>query len=298
MAPPQKISKPAGVQTKAKELQPGSAVGLPASNSSSSANVGFASTNKPLSQGQPHEDVTTIAEKMGKLNVTAETTAHPLPDGPGADNTLVASIAEDDRSHLSNSSTKPPSFDTKSMASENTFAMEEKESLRPDDSASVQAADEDEPFFVPLVSGRPEAHLALESGNSVTRRPLQDGAVPLGHPGRRFPMTTMANPPRFGEIVPSVSPCFPQTVANSNTFPANQSGGEPPPQYAPGSMLPDEKLIEAMGTPKDRLLLLQLEEKFLAFVAQSKYVASTAVLPTPIARLRYGVPVGVTYLRP
>ncbi|KAI9877613.1 MAG: hypothetical protein M1823_007076, partial [Watsoniomyces obsoletus] len=55
-----------------------------------------------------------------------------------------ADSIEDDQSHLSNSSTKQQSFETKSMASVTTFAMDEKESLRPDDSASVRAVDDDD----------------------------------------------------------------------------------------------------------------------------------------------------------
>jgi len=101
---------------------------------------------------------------------------------------------------------------------------------------------------------------------------VQDGPVGVGHAARRFPVTLMANPPRFGDIMPSVPPCLPQTGTAVNSFPTNQSGMDSLQQYPAGSIPPDEKIIEAMGTPKDRLLLLQLEEKFLAFIAQSKYV--------------------------
>ncbi|KAF5227908.1 hypothetical protein FANTH_14652 [Fusarium anthophilum] len=43
--------------------------------------------------------------------------------------------------------TKPPSLDGKSITSGTTFALDEKESLRPDDSASVKAAAEDDDAF-------------------------------------------------------------------------------------------------------------------------------------------------------
>merc|ERR1712000_75885 len=43
--------------------------------------------------------------------------------------------------------TKPPSLDGKSITSGTTFALDEKESLRPDDSASVKAAAEDDDTF-------------------------------------------------------------------------------------------------------------------------------------------------------
>jgi hypothetical protein len=42
--------------------------------------------------------------------------------------------------------TKPPSLDGKSITSGTTFALDEKESLRPDDSASVKAAEDDDTF--------------------------------------------------------------------------------------------------------------------------------------------------------
>lgn len=44
----------------------------------------------------------------------------------------------------SDSGTKPPSLDGKSITSGTTFALDEKESLRPDDSASVKAAEDDD----------------------------------------------------------------------------------------------------------------------------------------------------------
>ncbi len=47
---------------------------------------------------------------------------------------------------LSDLGTKPPSLDGKSITSGTTFALDEKESLRPDDSASVKAAEDDDTF--------------------------------------------------------------------------------------------------------------------------------------------------------
>ena len=47
---------------------------------------------------------------------------------------------------MSDLGTKPPSLDGKSITSGTTFALDEKESLRPDDSASVKAAEDDDTF--------------------------------------------------------------------------------------------------------------------------------------------------------
>lgn len=60
-------------------------------------------------------------------------------DGPSEDPYQRAESGSD-------AGTKPPSLDGKSIASGTTFALDEKESLRPDDSASVKAAEDDDEF--------------------------------------------------------------------------------------------------------------------------------------------------------
>jgi hypothetical protein len=274
MAPPQKIHTSQSIQAKPVEIQKAPSVTLPALHSTSPANVLSEPVTNSESQGSVIENTIAIADRMQKMSVTSETSSQVLSNKPSMNTMPVMGRTEDDRSHLSNSSTKPASFDTKSMASEHTFAMEEKESLRPDDSASVQAADEEEPFFVPPISGRIDPQIALDGSKSDLRRPLHDESAGLGHTySRRFPMAMMANPPRFGDIVPNIPPGFPQDGTPITPFPTNQNGVDSLQQYSAAPIPPDEKLIEALGTPKDRLLLLQLEEKFLAFIAQSKYVS-------------------------
>jgi hypothetical protein len=274
MPPPQKVAKTPNAQAKATDLPKDSAGSSPAADISPPGNVLSASRSRSTSHGQALQDVAAITDGLAKLAAAAETPVeHPHNDSSTVP-VPVTNGSEEDRSHLSSSSTKPAtsSSDTKSMASENTFAMDEKESLRPDDSASVQAVDEDEPFFVPPTPARPDPQIPPYGGNSGLRRLLPDGAVAVGHATRRFPMTIMSNPPRFGDIMPNVPPEFLPTETADPPFPANEPGADSLQQYPAGSIPPDEKLLEAMGTPKDRLLLLQLEEKFLAFIAQSKYV--------------------------
>lgn len=272
MPPPQKVVGTSNTQSKVTDSQKGYAQALPATTSSSLPKVAHTSTAKITNTDQVLRDVAAIAIGVDKLNVNSEAS---LPDASIAASTEIAPVAngiEDERSHLSDSSTKPTSFDNKSMASENTFGMDEKESLRPDDSASVQAADEDEPFFVPPSLARSDPQMALYGSNQGSRRPLPDVAVPIGPAGRRFPMTIMANPPRFGDIIPAVPTGLSPRSTPLNSYPTNLNGVESQQTYSASPIPPDEKLLEAMGTPKDRLLLLQLEEKFLAFLAQSKYV--------------------------
>ncbi|EEH46141.2 uncharacterized protein PADG_02291 [Paracoccidioides brasiliensis Pb18] len=148
---------------------------------------------------------------------------------------------EDDQTYLSNSSTKPTSFDSKSMASVTTFAMDEKESLRPDDSASVQAAEEDDSFSGPA-SDAPNSQVGSEASGRLYRMSGQGVS-------ERFPNRTQLNNTGITEII---SPNG-KTEQVLHSFPNE----------------PDEKLLEAMISPKDRLLILQLEEKIIAFIKDS-----------------------------
>ncbi|UZP35940.1 hypothetical protein NXS19_003756 [Fusarium pseudograminearum] len=153
--------------------------------------------------------------------------------------------------------TKPPSLDGKSITSGTTFALDEKESLRPDDSASVKAAAEDDDAF----SIRGSLVAGSRIGSEVAARAR---GIPLGDiPERRLPQQA------------------PGIVAQGVLTP--QSSSSEPPASAPlgasGSsdalgviyrQAPDEKLLEAMASPKDRLFLLRLEKQVIDFVQDSK----------------------------
>ncbi|KAL4914230.1 hypothetical protein BDW62DRAFT_147767 [Aspergillus aurantiobrunneus] len=162
---------------------------------------------------------------------------------------------EDDRTHLSNSSTKPTSFDSKSMASVTTFAMDEKDSLRPDDSASVQAVDEEESLSG-HASGAPNSLTGSESGARF--RDAQRHRVP--------PQNTISifndAPQRANGAIIADSVASSYAISNPDAFPGQPIHGFPSE--------PDEKLLEAMKSPKDRLLILQLEEKVRSFIQNSK----------------------------
>ena len=272
MAPPQKVVKAPNVNAKAAEPQKDLSGVIPTSSSLSSGNAISASAEKPTSQVPVLEVVAAIGDGLEKLGIDGVAPSQRSPDALNAEPIPLMNGADEDRSHLSSSSTKPASFGTKSTVSENTFALDEKESLRPDDSASVQATDEDEPFFVAPVSSRADPQMALDGSHSSLRRPTHDGPVTVSHAASRLPLTLMANPPRFGDIMPNMPPGYPQNGTPLTSFATNPNSADSLQQYSAASVSPDEKLVEAMGTPKDRLLLLQLEEKFLAFIAQSKYV--------------------------
>ncbi|PWY81829.1 R3H domain protein [Aspergillus heteromorphus CBS 117.55] len=164
------------------------------------------------------------------------------------------SFEEDDRTHLSNSSTKPTSFDSKSMASVTTFAMDEKDSLRPDDSASVQAVDEEESLSGPA-SGAPNSLTGSESG---ARGFMQRPRAILQPSGPIF----------VDGIQRTNGAILPDAVANNFVTNADAFQNGRTIHGFPSD--PDEKLLEAMKSPKDRLLILQLEEKVRHFIQNSK----------------------------
>lgn len=173
---------------------------------------------------------------------------------------------EDDRTHLSNSSTKPTSFDSKSMASVTTFAMDEKDSLRPDDSASVQAIDEEESISGPA-SGAPNSLTGSESGARGFKEHFRDvnSQRPRGilHNLQNSGTAVHDTNSRTNGAIP------PDSVANNFIVPNHEAFQDG--QSVHGFPLePDEKLIEAMKSPKDRLLILQLEEKVRHFIQKSR----------------------------
>ncbi|KAF5626469.1 R3H domain protein [Fusarium tjaetaba] len=153
--------------------------------------------------------------------------------------------------------TKPPSLDGKSITSGTTFALDEKESLRPDDSASVKAAAEDDDAF--SVRGSLVAGSRMGSEVAPRARMLHLGDIPE----RRLPQPV------------------PGTTAQGVLTPQSSSSEQPPgvPMGTPGSsdalgviyrQAPDDKLLEAMASPKDRLFLLRLEKQVIDFVQDSK----------------------------
>ncbi|KAJ5922938.1 hypothetical protein N7516_010641 [Penicillium verrucosum] len=165
---------------------------------------------------------------------------------------------EDDHTHLSTSSTKMTNFDTKSLASVTTFAMDEKDSVRPDDSASVQAIDEEDSLSG-LASGAPNSVAGSEAGSRAFRDQYRDGI-----PTR--PRGILPVPPLFNGTQPVNGAIPPDSVANNFVIPANSDGIEDGQILHGFPLEPDEKLLEAMKSPKDRLLILQLEEKIRYFI--------------------------------
>jgi hypothetical protein len=157
--------------------------------------------------------------------------------------------------------TKPPSLDGKSVTSGTTFALDEKESLRPDDSASVKAAAEDDESFSirgsQMASSRMGSEVArihrLRIGDMPERRIIQilpeaqDRGIATPQSGVSVPPPPADNPQALGTV--ASTPDVFSTMYSQN---------------------PDEKLLDAMNDPKDRIFLLRLEQDVINFVQSSK----------------------------
>lgn len=180
-------------------------------------------------------------------------------NGPSA-----SGIADENTTQLSSSasSQKPASLDGKSVASVTTFAMDEKESLRPDDSASVKAI-EDEDLYSPPGSAAIGSRMGSEAGAPAFRDQLQEiQSSRLSRPVSRPDLG--ANP--TGGVLYTPSPLNGSTHLPDFVQPAPNMLGKP------DDLPPDPKLLEALNNPRDRIWVLKLEQDIIDFVKDSKCV--------------------------
>jgi hypothetical protein len=160
---------------------------------------------------------------------------------------------DDEKTHLSISSTKALSLDGKSVASGTTFALDEKESIRPDDSASVQAVEDDDNNSGPGSSAQ-NSRFGSETGGKPFHAQLREISIQRGIPAK-IPLGTEDR--HSGLISGSVQ---------MSALPPNLGHQSLPIPSQFSYWMPDEKLLEALDSPKDRLFLLQLEQKIVSFV--------------------------------
>ncbi|KAL8804232.1 MAG: hypothetical protein Q9182_002686 [Xanthomendoza sp. 2 TL-2023] len=194
-------------------------------------------------------------------------------------------LFEDEQTNVSISSTKPASLDGKSTASGTTFAMDEKESLRPDDSASVKAAEEEDSYSGPG-SGAASSHVGSEAGGRAFRDQFYEiseriGCVPdrttiASHreiPGIEEETAQAAIPPLQVPVQEAVTTGAPSVLpAAGSIFPMNYTD-------------PDEKLLEALESPKDRLFVLRLEHDVINFISDSTVQTLDLRTPNSFCRL-------------
>lgn len=158
--------------------------------------------------------------------------------------------------------TKPPSLDGKSITSGTTFALDEKESLRPDDSASVKAAEDDDAFSGrgSIVAG---SRIGSEAGVRAYRAQFYDERRSLHAIG-------MSERPSQGILTPQSGSSGQQTTGDGKPKPLLGTTGAPEAFNLFYRQTPDEKLLEALDSPKDRIFLLRLEQDVIEFVKSSK----------------------------
>ena len=211
-----------------------------------------------------------LQSSMSKLAIKEVPSQLNKPSEQEVGNALRAGLRfDDDQSHVSSSSTKPTSLDGKSVTSGTTFAMDEKESLRPDDSASVKAADEEE-FNSGPASAAPSSRVGSEAGSRAFRDQFYEISERIGPGSHRTNQNSRRGIPGIEEespqgTLPPVLPTLPAPVSIPRPE-VNLTNGAP---FNFDYQEPDEKLFEALESPKDRLFLLRLEQDVITFVRDS-----------------------------
>ncbi|KAK4496186.1 hypothetical protein PRZ48_012166 [Zasmidium cellare] len=191
------------------------------------------------------------------------------PREPAPEGSLMPS-SDDVGTQVSSSSgsNKPQSLDGKSdVASGTTFALDEKDSLRPDDSASVKAVDEED-MFSPPGSGVPGSRIGSDDGVRAFRDQLRE--ISSMEPQRRGPPPIFGHTPQKGVLyVPPQGPGI-------GSVPSAHRAGPPVPEPVV-DIAPDQKLLDALENPRDRVWVLKLEQDVIDFVKDPK--ESSLTLP-------------------
>ncbi|KAI0387152.1 hypothetical protein F5Y04DRAFT_77799 [Hypomontagnella monticulosa] len=223
-----------------------------------------ANTSKPIQGGKDVNTSLSAASASSTPSLVVNGSSPSIGDSQSKNDN--ATSTSDDASQRADSNSemgaKAPSLDGKSITSGTTFALDEKESLRPDDSASVKAsAEDDEAFSIRgslIANSRMGSEVArihrLRIGDMPERRIIQilpesqDQGLATPQSGASSQPPPVEQPPTLG-IVNGSSDAFTTSMYGQN---------------------PDEKLLEAMQSPKDRIFLLRLEQDVINFVQSSK----------------------------
>ena len=207
-----------------------------------------------------------MSQSMSRLNL-GERTHQQAP----SDTDVVARAGlrfDDELTHISYSSTKQNSSDSRSATSSAKYALDEKESLRPDDSASTKAA-EDEDSYSGAASAAPSSRVGSEAGGRAFRDQFNEISERIGPGLHRLQSMNRRGIPGIVEEGPQ-----PTLASHASTAPASTdrtdklaTGGS---SFLIEYKAPDEKLFEALDSPKDRLFLIRLEQEVISFIKESK----------------------------
>jgi len=185
-------------------------------------------------------------------------------DDPSAGGLHVPGVSEDANTQVSSSSSsaKPPSVDGKSIGSGTTFAMDEKESLRPDDSASAKAT-EDEDAFPPADAGLPGSCDGSEEDVRAFRDQLRE--ISSMEPSRH------GIPPHGFGVVESSAHGLLYVPPQGSGMGAVPSAVRPTDRVIREvNFPPDSKILEALESPRDRVWVLKLEQDISDFLKEPK----------------------------
>ena len=210
-----------------------------------------------------------LQDSMARLDVKGPPASKMLNEQAKTNIKRAGLSLDDDQTHVSSSSNKPPSLDGKSTTSGTTFALDEKESLRPDDSASAKAAD-DEDFGSGPASNAPNSRVGSEAGGRAFRDQFYEITESIGSgPHRPHPLSR-----RVIEGIEEEGPQptqAPMVTAMPPQIPMARPDPSIPMQPSMEFLYrePDEKLFEALDSPKDRMFLLRLEQDIISFIKGS-----------------------------
>ena len=221
--------------------------------------------NKPFIESPSAHSHREIPSAMSRLNLSERT-----PHTNSSDTDVVARAGlrfDDELTHISYTSTKQASSDSRSATSSAKCALDEKESLRPDDSASTKAA-EDEDSYSGAASGAPSSRVGSEAGGRAFRDQFNEISERIGPGLQRLQTMNRRGIPGIVEEGPQ-----PTLAAQSPIAPSSKDQAD---ERAPnGSSFvmdhkgPDDKLFEALDSPKDRLFLIRLEQEVISFIKDS-----------------------------
>jgi hypothetical protein len=201
-------------------------------------------------------------EKSSASSGVSQASAMSASESRPAESSTKASAADDSSTQVSSSdsSAKLPSFDKQSVASGTTFALDEKESLRPDDSASIRAIEEEDVFSAPG-TGAAGSRVGSDTDARAFSEQLHQIAV-MAPRGVLQPVSAMRANITFGDMPMSMPTSQPQIL------PAG--GGVIAMPVTIAAPTPDEKLLEALEAPRDRVYVLKIEQDILDFLNNDK----------------------------
>lgn len=147
-------------------------------------------------------------------------------------------------------------MDEKSTTSATTFPLDEKESLRPDDSASVNAQEDDDGHG----STQPPSQIGSDPDARAFSEQLREISG-MGQHGRQ----QAPNPRLMASDHPGPGMLYsPLPIAAPNNFAGVSTSLARDPSNI--SFPPDEKLLEALSSVRDRVWVLKLEQDITDFV--------------------------------